>query len=142
MRLVRLIYFSSISESTSAEDVLKILKIAQIRNSEVGITGALLLSNGYFVQALEGSRQAVSNTFCKLSRDSRHKNIHLSSFEEIDRREFHDWAMSLLSVKEIPQELFFPYLSNPGSFDPGAMNQSSLFALMKEISKLDFPGRL
>ncbi len=49
-----------------------ILKQARARNADLGITGALMLYDGWFAQVLEGPQVAVETLFAKIKVDTRH----------------------------------------------------------------------
>lgn len=55
-------------------DVKDILQISDRNNQAAGITGALCLSNGIFLQQLEGDRTAVNALYHRILKDSRHKD--------------------------------------------------------------------
>ncbi len=55
-------------------DVKDILLISARNNQAAGITGALCLSNGIFLQQLEGGRTAVNALYHRILKDSRHKD--------------------------------------------------------------------
>jgi hypothetical protein len=47
----------------SAKDLKDILKDSRRNNSKLGITGGLCLSNGIFLQCLEGERLVVNSLY-------------------------------------------------------------------------------
>src|SRR3954466_2436922 len=48
---------------------------ARSNNKKQGITGALLLSEDWFVQVLEGEEDAVRALFAHIERDARHESV-------------------------------------------------------------------
>lgn len=54
--------------------VKDILQISARNNQAAGITGALCLSNGIFLQQLEGDRTAVNALYHRILKDSRRKD--------------------------------------------------------------------
>lgn len=54
-----------------------ILACSQMRNSQVGVTGALLSFADMFLQTLEGSRPAVEETFERIRHDTRHYSVRV-----------------------------------------------------------------
>ena len=54
-----------------------ILACSQMRNEQVGITGALLSFADMFLQTLEGSRSAVQETFGRICHDTRHHSVRV-----------------------------------------------------------------
>lgn len=71
-----------------------ILGIAQRRNAQAGITGALLHSADWFGQVLEGGMAGIEATFGRIDRDFRHSEIRVLRFECIEAREFPGFPMA------------------------------------------------
>lgn len=61
-----------------------IFNVARSRNKAAQITGAMLITDHYFVQALEGDETAVRSLFDRISSDERHTDVGL--VEEGDLR--------------------------------------------------------
>ena len=60
---------------------------------------ATLLYDGHrFLQALEGSPQAVAAVYARVKLDPRHRAVVQLSRREIDMRAFGDWAMAAQRV--------------------------------------------
>ena len=74
--LVRLMYASRAAEHIGADDLAAILKVSKANNPAAGITGVLCscLSNGIFMQVLEGGRDAVNALYNRITRDERHRD--------------------------------------------------------------------
>jgi len=77
-----------------------ILANARRRNAEVGVTGALLFTEGRFVQALEGDRSTVRATFDRIVADSRHSGVEVLASQFGDRRRFKEWSMAYVGESE------------------------------------------
>lgn len=73
-----------------------ILAKARRRNSACGVTGALLVTEGRFVQVLEGSHDEVEAIFQRISGDSRHDDIEILSSQFSDRPRFKEWSMAFV----------------------------------------------
>jgi len=73
----------------------EIFRIARKNNAEIGVTGALSYSNGYYIQVLEGSEEVVDELFAKVSNDPRHEQITVIINQTIVKRSFSDWSMKL-----------------------------------------------
>lgn len=82
--------------SSAGGEVEAILATARRRNPSCGVTGALLVTEGRFVQALEGERSAVQSTFDRISRDPRHAEIEVLSSQFADRPRFTEWSMAFV----------------------------------------------
>lgn len=142
MPLVRLIYFSKVAPGITEEGVLKIIEKAKINNSNVGITGALVMSNKYFVQVLEGQRLAVSKLLFSICLDKRHSDITIASLEEIDCRLFEAWSMTLFSLDYDDDNNRILKYSPTKEFNPTVMRPATILNLMHSLAQLDYPGRI
>ena len=81
--LIQLTYASRTSRLLGPADVKDILGASQRNNARAGITGALCLNHGIFLQQLEGDRTAVNALYHRLLKDSRHKDTAVLDFGEI-----------------------------------------------------------
>ena len=95
--IFRLIYVSrnQIKGGQEAQEaeIADILLTARARNHQLDVTGALLFSNGYFAQVLEGPQDQVEDLYARISRDSRHSDVMVLVAEATDRRHFAEWSM-------------------------------------------------
>jgi len=98
MHLYQLIYLSKATRSMSLRETMSIVDSAQERNRDKGITGVLCGGGGYFMQVLEGEHGAVSETFSRIMRDSRHDDLRLIDFSLVRSRTFGDWSMKLINL--------------------------------------------
>lgn len=129
--LISLTYASRCARILGPADVKDILSASQRNNAKAGISGALCLNNGIFLQVLEGDRQAVNNLYHRLLGDPRHKDPAVLDFEEISARRFTGWAMGLLTSTEENRQLFMKY-SPSAEFDPYRMSAGALRNLFGE----------
>jgi hypothetical protein len=60
LRLVRLVYASTLNKKTDPSELKKILDVATTNNVEENITGILVFGDDYFLQCLEGGRGSVN----------------------------------------------------------------------------------
>lgn len=109
MPLMRLIYSSRpriarpLDEFHAACD--SILESARRNNSSHGITGVLAACPDLFVQALEGSQEAVSEAFLRISQDDRHHSVCLVEVRPITARRFDRWSMAFAEIEALPADL-------------------------------------
>jgi hypothetical protein len=89
----RIIYLSSGIKIFSDEEINDLLKVSRENNLKNDITGLLLYSDGNFMQILEGEKEAVENTYKKIQKDYRHKNLILIENQQIKNRSFSEWRM-------------------------------------------------
>ncbi len=91
----QLLYISTVHPDAAATlDADGILTISRRNNVLVGVTGLLFFDGKRFLQALEGSDDAVAATFARIQRDPRHRGVVTLSDRTIAVREFGDWAMA------------------------------------------------
>ena len=130
--LIQLTYASRTSKTLVPEDLTAILAASQRNNARVGVTGALSLANGIFLQQLEGDRIAVNQLYHRILADSRHRDPAILDFSEITSRKFTQWSMGSLSSLESNRAIYLKY-SRSASFDPYTMSPTTLRAFFDEI---------
>lgn len=98
--LFRLVYQSRSALTGSVEEVQRtidrILAVSRRRNAEAGVTGALMFTRLYFVQALEGPAAAVESVFDRVCSDLRHTGIEVIECGPVLEATFGGWSMSEL----------------------------------------------
>jgi len=75
-----------------------IFDVARAKNAELRVTGALLITDHYFVQALEGEEDRVRALFDRIRRDDRHDEVLVIEEEARADRVFGQWAMAQVSA--------------------------------------------
>ena len=97
--LFRIVYCSSnrttAQEEASVAEVESILAVSRANNARDGVTGALLYSEGSFVQVLEGRLDAVQRTFGRIQCDPRHGDVVVLQAGLLEERLFGAWDMAL-----------------------------------------------
>ncbi len=95
----RLIYRSRSRIPTEQRDSAlgEIFSTAQANNGRSGVTGALLITDHYFVQTLEGDESTVRSLFDRIQKDARHDDVMLIDERAVDTRTFSNWAMARVS---------------------------------------------
>jgi hypothetical protein len=93
-KLFRIAYVSTASKLFNSTELRDMLKESHARNQEAGITGMLLYKDGQFMQVLEGTPEAVTATFSRISRDSRHHGIMVLVKGAVQERRFPGWSMA------------------------------------------------
>jgi len=88
----RVIYVSRAQAGIGARDAYEIIRVSHNRNSRFGLTGALILLDGYFLQVLEGERIHLDQRLAAIHADRRHEHIEVRCREPIDEAAFAgDW---------------------------------------------------
>ena len=129
--LVRLL-FASRATDTSEATIKAICAGAQAHNAASGVTGVLVYGSGIFMQAIEGSRQAVSDLYALILRDQRHSEVTLLHYEEIYERRFGGWTMGVVNTSCINPALLLKY-GEKAALDPYTMSGKASMALLDEL---------
>lgn len=91
--MIRMFYISKAAPGLTSDDHDDILAAARRNNRPTGVTGLLVVKDGYFAQALEGEEAAVTQIFSKIAEDPRHSGVVVLAKEETDHRIFPGWQM-------------------------------------------------
>jgi hypothetical protein len=132
--LVRLTYASRASHSVSAELIREVLDSSQRNNPSRGLTGILFCNANVFLQSLEGPRAEVNALYNRLADDSRHKDLTILDYAEINERRYSSWSMGWAGAKQTNRELFLKY-SASDHFDPFSMNAEQVTGLLGALSE-------
>ena len=136
MRLVQLIYASSFAEEMDVSELAKIREVANRENEKNSITGMLIAGNDFFLQCLEGGREAVNKLYSEIVPDPRHRHILLLRYSEVSRREFENWSMGFILLSEVKKQLILKY-STTTDFDPYKMSAESSHELLMALRKME-----
>lgn len=130
--LIRLTYASRAAGVLTPLDVKDIVRSSQRNNAQLSVTGALMLSNGIFLQCLEGDHIAVNALYHRIVLDKRHREPAVLSYAEIDVRLFGRWAMGVVTATEANRQLFLKYAPR-AEFDPFELRPAALDRLLAEM---------
>ncbi|HVL86107.1 MAG TPA: BLUF domain-containing protein [Pseudonocardia sp.] len=113
-----------------------IFSVARSKNAKAGVTGALLVSDDWFVQILEGEEAVVRALYERIRRDSRHERISLVDEGTAQARTFGRWAMAKVAEDGQPD---IPLITNvdrggavPAAARPTTPEQESVLEVMRE----------
>ena len=131
--LVRLVYYSVATRDMSLLDVQQILDVARPNNDSLHICGMLCYEQRYFLQALEGEREAVNELYLSIADDARHDEIVIISYDVIEQPVFTEWQMRFAPASDH----FYRLLSELGQnrFDPSALTQQQALTLLQRLSE-------
>ena len=90
-----------------------IVKVADFRNRQAGITGMLTLQDGRFVQLLEGSPSALDLLMLHLHFDTRHEDIRVVARERIAAKHALTWNMTAPPRDHPLHKALSPLLASP-----------------------------
>lgn len=132
MKLVRLVYYSRASREMSLSDLKGILGTARDNNDSIDVCGMLCYDKQYFLQVLEGEREAVNELYLDIADDPRHDDIIIISYDEITEQVFPHWKMGYASssaqflalLKELKQT----------DFTPADMSAAQAFTFLQTMS--------
>lgn len=132
--LYGLVYCSrnTIDGADLTPSIAAILASARRNNVRVGVTGALLYSDGGFAQVLEGPLQAVEDTFNRIQCDERHSDVTILRFGRNDRRQFPAWSMAHVSEGSAS---ILQSVDRPGTSD--TERASEIIALLLDVLHRD-----
>lgn len=109
MNLVSLAYYSRITRPLAKSDLRDILAKSVTNNQRDNVTGALLFTQGVFLQVLEGNRSNVNGVFRRIYPDPRHTEIAIIGFAPIEDREFSNWSMAYIDESKITKAMLVKY---------------------------------
>jgi len=99
MTLERLVYCSrAVGPTNSLLFISQILGVSQRNNTKDELTGALAVSDGWFLQVIEGLPHRIDNLLARLEVDRRHTDIEIIQRRPIAARLFADWSMVSIRV--------------------------------------------
>lgn len=100
------------------DSIAEILEKSIKNNTRDELTGLLTYNSKYFLQVLEGTYSNLTDRYSVISKDSRHSDVELISFDSIDERVFLDWAMVGIGLNELDNKEK-AYLSNKYGTEDG-----------------------
>ncbi len=95
----QIIYMSSIVEP-HPKTLQAIVATSLKHNKRDEITGMMLCSDGDIVQAIEGKKKAVQETFARILVDMRHVGIQVLIDENAKGRDFSCWSFGFKNMKK------------------------------------------
>lgn len=98
MSLISLTYVSFASRDMTEDDLKDILTKARDKNGRLGITGLLLYRDRYFIQALEGEEDVVTELYDVIAEDPRHGHVLTVGKDQIEKRAFGSWEMGFKNL--------------------------------------------
>ena len=131
----RILYVSKLYDCDDPKnDLFDILTEALNFNALNSIYGALYYGNGYFVQCLEGKRDAIENLFYeKILKDRRHKNCKLMYSEDISKNLFSRWNMKYAIIHKDIIDFFSEYKID--EFNPYTLSASTIPQFIELLAK-------
>ncbi|MBZ7309075.1 diguanylate phosphodiesterase [Klebsiella oxytoca] len=97
--LTTLIYRSHVRSGTSYHSIIEMVKSANERNIQIGVTGILLFNGIHFFQLLEGQEESVKKIFSSIICDGRHFNVVKLLYDFSPSRRFGNAGMELIDIR-------------------------------------------
>jgi len=98
----------------------------------LGVTGALIFNAGIFAQVLEGDRQDVALTFERIQRDTRHGDVQVLAFEEVQNRDSR--VVDAFVGRSQEGENLFGHIGEVTGFEAKRMEGERIFEIMRAIA--------
>ena len=111
-----------------------ILNVARQRNPTCHVTGMLCYDPRFFMQCLEGPKDAVNALYSDIARDSRHIQVTLLEYQAIEQRMFENWSMAFVHAADLDAATLNKY-GHRGKFDPFALSPEQALGLVEDIVK-------
>ena len=102
--MIQIVYASAATRPLTPDDLLRILRVSRRNNAAVGVTGALLHSDGNFMRVLEGPEDRVMETFHRIEKDPLHKGVLRLLRQTIEVRQFPEWSMGFRTLDGLDPE--------------------------------------
>ena len=138
MSITRLVYISQNQIDPAQGSVVRqlaaILQASKRNNQPLGITGALVFDDKWFLQVLEGDRRAIWRQFQRIDADERHSDVQLIEMREVGARLFGNWWMGLATRTPATERLFAPFSRN-GRLMADAMSATDILDLMVALTE-------
>lgn len=131
--MYRIVYTSrSLIDKLDEPQYLRdILTEAMRFNQQHEISGVLYLGNRYFLQCLEGEKEAVESVFEKIKRDSRHQEV-TCRLQGMSERQFSRWHMLFLRQKSVETALLKQWGFH--QFQPEALTDQQIQMLLSSLA--------
>jgi hypothetical protein len=94
--------------------VYEIIRVAHNRNSHCGLTGALIMLDGHFLQVLEGGGFHVDQRMTAIKNDARHHALELRERRPIAAPSFPGQWMALRQADGVPAAVKARFGYEPG----------------------------
>lgn len=138
----RLIYRSRdrIPADVRKAELGRLFSTSRSNNKKASITGALLVSDDWFVQTLEGEEAAVRALYDRIEADPRHDSVSVLEARTVDRRVFARWAMAQVGrdgTSDVPLIAHEDGIARAADRRDATPEQSYLLLVMRDATRVD-----
>ena len=123
-----LIYVSTAANAMGPRELSGILEKSTTMNRQDDVHGMLLLSEGNFMQCIEGEVAGVERTFARISASRLHHRVIEMFRSPVTQRRFSDWhwAFQMGSLREYANPAIEEFLEAPRQDLPVVWNKRAL----------------
>ncbi|MGB0629050.1 MAG: BLUF domain-containing protein [Alphaproteobacteria bacterium] len=142
--LRQVVYASSATVRFTDGDLTALLDKARQNNARNGITGVLIYLDGSFIQLLEGEEPALSETFERITSDSRHAGMMKLSDRLVAERGFPEQEMGCRAISECDLSRHGDLFVHDGgrwSVNPGSNIDDRLRVIFDTFFRINSYGR-
>jgi hypothetical protein len=120
------------------DDLQELLDHAKNSNGAKGITGALIYTEGTFLQILEGDKVLLQDLMAKIRRDVRHESVFVLRESEVPTANFRNWKMAYVSAtpKQVAKWVGVSTLDDTESLSETAEEQNRAVQFAQDILSL------
>ena len=122
----QIIYSSEATIPMQSHDLEELLDRARSSNAIHGISGALVYSDGMFLQILEGESGKLQALMAKILKDVRHEAVTILREGEVPSAQFSSWGMAYVSATPEQAARWAGIRRDPGSQDVVTDGKESL----------------
>lgn len=138
--IFQMAYVSNVAQGVSVQDCQEIAARSEVNNARDGVTGCLMLYDGWFVQVLEGAVGAVNRIYARIIADQRHVYPTILGADFIHARNFPVWRMRLVHIQNSERVTHVIRRYNASTaFDPMALDRLGCVAMLCELISLEDP---
>ena len=120
--------------SCDTKALQEILSVSRKNNVDRQISGVLCYDQSFFMQCLEGPREAVDEIYARIKADKRHEKITLHEYSETDEILFENWTMGFLRPNMLSKQNLAKY-SRGGKLNPHALNADEARAFLLDVAE-------
>ena len=113
-------------------DLNTIMEVAIRKNQAANLTGALIFDSVWFMQILEGEREAVSATLARIMADERHDKVTIMDARPVGDRVFGNWWMGVAALQGASEKLLTAHGLGP-RFNPSKMTGDQALVLALDL---------
>lgn len=131
--LISLTYIAKNTQLNTGIELTRALEHWRRYFEDSGITSVLVISDGYFIQNIQGSRPAINDALARIISEYFDISPHVIKVEEIEARRWGGFAMKHLTSSAEDEEYTLKSFSAGADFNPYLMKSSQITSFLKAI---------